>query len=39
MVIETLAIHMRTSVEIIERWYSDAMPKDHAAQLRGDNEW
>lgn len=34
-----LAINMRTSVEMIERYYSDVIPDDYAAVLRGDAEW
>ncbi|MEP2980659.1 MAG: hypothetical protein ABJO86_14295 [Lentilitoribacter sp.] len=34
-----LAKNMRTSVEMIEKWYSDAVPEDQAVILRGDDEW
>lgn len=34
-----LAKNMRTSVEMIEKWYSDAVPADQAAIFRGDDEW
>ena len=37
--IYTLATNMRTSVEMIERWYSDVIPEDQARILRGDDEW
>lgn len=37
--IYTLATNMRTSVEMIEKWYSDVIPADQARILRGDNEW
>lgn len=37
--IYTLATNMRTSVEMIERWYSDVIPADQARILRGDDEW
>lgn len=37
--IYTLATNMRTSVEMIERWYSDVIPTDQARRLRGDDEW
>ncbi len=37
--IYTLATNMRTSVEMIERWYSDVIPADQARRLRGDSEW
>lgn len=37
--IYTLAINMRTSVEMIEKWYSDVIPEDRASILRGDDEW
>lgn len=34
-----LATNMRTSVEMIERWYSHVVPADQARILRGDHEW
>jgi integrase len=34
-----LAINMRTSVAMVERYYSKVMPEDHAAILRGDHKW
>ncbi|WP_162652136.1 site-specific integrase [Lentilitoribacter sp. Alg239-R112] len=34
-----LARNMRTSIEMIEKWYSDAVPEDQAVILRGDDEW
>ena len=34
-----LATNMRTSVEMIERWYSHVIPTDQARILRGDHEW
>lgn len=34
-----LAKNMRTSVEMIEKWYSDAIPEDQVVILRGDDEW
>ena len=37
--IYTLATNMRTSVEMIEKWYSDVIPADQARILRGDDEW
>lgn len=37
--IYTLAINMRTRVEMIELWYSDVIPTDRAEILRGDDEW
>jgi integrase len=37
--IYTLATNMRSSVEMIEKWYSDVIPADQARILRGDDEW
>lgn len=37
--IHTLAGNMRTSVEMIEKWYSDVISEDHASVLLGDDEW
>lgn len=37
--IYSLAINMRTRVEMIELWYSDVIPTDRAEILRGDDEW
>ncbi|MFC6636679.1 tyrosine-type recombinase/integrase [Sulfitobacter sp. JBTF-M27] len=34
-----LGTNMRTSVAMIERYYSDVIPEDHAALFRGDHEW
>jgi integrase len=34
-----LATNMRTSVEMIERWYSKVIPADQARVLRGDADW
>ncbi len=35
VVADTLAISMRTSVQIIETYYSDMLPSDLAKQLEG----
>ena len=37
--IALLATNMRTSVEVIERWYSKVIPADQARILRGDVDW
>lgn len=34
-----LSKNMRTSVEMIERWYSKVIPADQARILRGDADW